>query len=418
MNIKDELLKLKNKIIRKSLKKEDLEGELQTTIDSDVMEKLLAGISVGVREGTVTPFSEVLSKHIQSKYSSPIDLDSKVEKFINWYFENMVKGNYTDVGEYYEPREMRNFIEKIAVWYELRYPDYEINRLMPCSGQEQIWVNDIMFKNNKYINTLLDKDSDINELDWYEFYNASAFIKSLPYEEKYFFSKPKYADIVYLNRHAHLHLTKNGIVEMSELVGAWTNLVVKDEELKGLQAKKVVELFKERGIELPSDNELEKTIEYVDNWTYQKEEMLNCAMYRIIERGGNRIGPRRAFLFAKEFGRNIDIPMMYAVDYSDPGLRLFINEYIKSGGSKDLKCYVGYFSNIDKREKLDTISIQKLILTQSNNAATFYTSEEDELHQKLVNALASQIDQKIVRKEEVKRLRLERKLERNKNNNR
>ena len=30
-------------------------------------------------------------------------------------------------------------------------------------------------------------------------------------------------------------------------------------------------------------------------------------MYRIIERGGNRMGPRRGFLFAKEFGRNIDI---------------------------------------------------------------------------------------------------------------
>ena len=38
---------------------------------------------------------------------------------------------------------------------------------------------------------------------------------------------------------------------------------------------------------------------------------LNCVMYRIIERGGNRIGPRRGFLFAKEFGRNIDIPMIF-----------------------------------------------------------------------------------------------------------
>lgn len=32
-------------------------------------------------------------------------------------------------------------------------------------------------------------------------------------------------------------------------------------------------------------------------------------MYRIIERGGNRIGPKRAFLFAKEFGRDIRIPV-------------------------------------------------------------------------------------------------------------
>ena len=67
-----------------------------------------------------------------------------------------------------------------------------------------------------------------------------------------------------------------------------------------------------------------------ENKTYQKEEMLNCVMYRIIERGGNRIGPRRAFLFAKEFGRNIDIPMIYGVDSSEPGLRNFMNEYINS----------------------------------------------------------------------------------------
>ena len=58
-------------------------------------------------------------------------------------------------------------------------------------------------------------------------------------------------------------------------------------------------------------------------------------MYRIIERGGNRFGPRRAFLFAKEFGRNIDVPMMYGVDTSDPGLRYFMNEYLKAGGNPE-----------------------------------------------------------------------------------
>jgi hypothetical protein len=44
-------------------------------------------------------------------------LDDKVDEFISWYYENMVKGYYTDIGEYYEPIEMRNTIEKMAVWY-------------------------------------------------------------------------------------------------------------------------------------------------------------------------------------------------------------------------------------------------------------------------------------------------------------
>lgn len=351
--------------------------------------------------------------------STLIDLDAKVDEFIDWYFENMVKGNYTDIGEYHAPREMRDLIEKIAVWYELRYPSYEINRLMPGSGQEQINVNDVMFKNNPYVNELLDENSDAKELDWNDFYNTNVFMKSLPWEERCYFTKPRYRNIVYLNpnsRVAHLHLTKNGFVEMAEDVTGYTESVIKDEELTGLNVRDVVKLFQEKGIELPENNELEKTINEANKWIQQKEGILDCAMYRIIERGGNRIGPRRAFLFAKEFGRNIDIPMMYAVDRSDPGLRLFMNEYIKSGGSKDLECYVGYFSRASKKEKLDTVTIQDLILTLWNNAATFYTPEEDELHQRLVNAIASQVDQEVVKQEEVKRLRLERKLEKSRIN--
>ena len=351
--------------------------------------------------------------------STLIDLDARVDEFIDWYFENMVKGNYTDIREYHAPREMRDLIEKIAVWYELRYPSYEINRLMPGSGQEQINVNDVMFKNNPYVNELLDENSDAKELDWNDFYNTNVFMKSLPWEERCYFTKPRYRNIVYLNpnsRVAHLHLTKNGFVEMAEDVTGYTESVIKDEELTGLNVRDVVKLFQEKGIELPENNELEKTINEANKWIQQKEGILDCAMYRIIERGGNRIGPRRAFLFAKEFGRNIDIPMMYAVDRSDPGLRLFMNEYIKSGGSKDLECYVGYFSRASKKEKLDTVTIQDLILTLWNDAATFYTPEEDELHQRLVNAIASQVDQEVVKQEEVKRLRLERKLEKSRIN--
>ena len=348
-----------------------------------------------------------------------IDLDDKVDAFIDWYFKNMVKGHYTDIGEYHKPKDMRNFIEKMAVWYELRYPDYEINRLMHCCGREQININDVMFRNNPYVNDLLDDESDTKELDWDEFYNTNVFMKSLSWEERCYFTKPRYRDIVYLSpnsRSAHLHLTKNGFIEVAKDITAYTNSIIKDEELQGLNVRKVTELFKEKGIKLPENNEVEKAIKDADNWIYQKEEMLNCVMYRIIERGGNRIGPRRAFLFAKEFGRNIDISMMYAVDRSDPGLRLFMNEYIKAGGSKDLECYIGYFSRASKKEKVDTISIQELILTQNNNAATFYTPEEDELHQRFVNAIASQVDQEVVKQEEVKRLRLERKLEKSRIN--
>lgn len=364
MNIKDELLKFRTKIIG---------------IDKD------------------------RSSYKIDSSNTLIDLDDKVDAFIRWYYENSVKGEYTDIGEYRLPIEMKNLIEKIAVWYELRYPDYEINKLMYCCGQEEISINDIMFKEND----VFSENTDIKKLDWSDFYNTNVFIKSLPWDERRYFVEPKYNDIVYLNPNyggVHFHLTKNGFVEMSEGMTIYTKSIIKDEELQGKHIREVIDLFRKKGIELPENNELEKTIKYADNWIYQKEEILNCVMYRIIERGGNRIGPRRAFLFAKEFGRNIDIPMMYAVDYSDPGLRLFMNEYLKAGGSKNLKCYVGYFFRTNKTEKLDTISVQDLILTQNNDAVSFYTSEEHELHQMLANAIANHVKQ-----EEVKKLRLQRK---------
>lgn len=63
-----------------------------------------------------------------SKGANQIDLDDKVDAFLDWYFKNMVQGHYSKSGEYHKRKEMKDLIEKMAVWYELRYPDYEVNR--------------------------------------------------------------------------------------------------------------------------------------------------------------------------------------------------------------------------------------------------------------------------------------------------
>lgn len=384
----------------------------------DKRRKMLADFKE-FRKGNIS-LGEVIANHFSEQYS--YDLDEKVDKFIKWYTENMVKGQCTDIEEYLQPKRMKNFIEKMAVWYELRYPDYEINRLMYCGDSEEKNINEEMFINNPLTHGMINGYGNIwsqwservlSGMQWDEFYNAKAFINSLSEEEHYFLLAPKYQDLVCIDRTTHLHLTSKGIVKEAEGFRIYTKYKLEDDELKGMHIKDVVELLKNKDIPLPSNNELEESIKEVEMLVHQKEEMLNCIMYRIIERGEDRIGPRRAFLFAKEFKRNIDIPMMYGVDYSDPGLRMFVNEYIKAGGSKDLECYVGYFSRTNKNEKLDTITIQELI----RNLATKYTPEEDELHQRLINVFATQLNHEKLKKEEVQKLRLERKLEKSRKNN-
>ena len=55
----------------------------------------------------------------RDKHNPPIVLDDKVDKFIEWYYQNEVKGKQTDIGEYSSPIEMRNFIETLAVCMSL-----------------------------------------------------------------------------------------------------------------------------------------------------------------------------------------------------------------------------------------------------------------------------------------------------------
>ena len=199
MSTKEYLLELKKKVLsRKDKLKENETEEISEVIDN------------------------IVNKNIETndkEVNKTINLDDLVDEYIKWYYKNMVKGNYTDIGEYNQPRKMRNLIEKIAVWYELRYPEYEINRLMRCSGQEDNSVNDNMFRNNIYINDIYDTDDITRELEWSEFYNANAFIKSLPCTERYLFSKPMYNKSLYLSPSPfNIYFTKNGIVERAENV--------------------------------------------------------------------------------------------------------------------------------------------------------------------------------------------------------
>ena len=335
--------------------------------------------------------------------ASNYSLDGKVDEFIKWYDEEFVKGHYTNHGEFRVPKDMRNIIEKMAVWYEIRYPEYEVSRKYPGSSYENKKVNEIFIQKNvaiKEIEELLDGKEkecffdEMNMLEWSNILSAKAFLHSLTWEEKWFLARPKYRDLVYLNkdeRTDHFHLSAKGRVEGCEVVKSVIRRNIEYYDFKGWHITDVINYFKEYGIELPENNEIESAIKDYNNRCMLKEKFLDAVMYRIIERGGNRIGPRRAFMFAQEFNRNIDIPMAYGVDYSDPGLRGFINEYIKAGGRRDLKCLVGYGSRARENEPLAVVSVEEMLGSISANCIDKYTKEESGLHQRLINSLSAQL---------------------------
>ena len=149
MSLKDGLKKLRNELSGKSNQPSTSRTTVVKSQLTEEEEKMMFESVGKFREGFKSPVAEAMANHFASIRN--VNLDAKVDNFIDWYFENMVKGHYTDIGEFHKPNDMRNFIEKMAVWYELRYPDYEINRLMPGSNQERTIISNVMFNNNTII---------------------------------------------------------------------------------------------------------------------------------------------------------------------------------------------------------------------------------------------------------------------------
>ena len=170
-----------------------------------------------------------------------------------------------------------------------------------------------------------------------------------------------YKQLIYINLSTHLHLSQDGFVIGAEGIEGYADHKISSEELKEKHISEVVLLFKERGIVLPNGNELESELIRTELLKVIREELLECVMYRIIELGGKIAGPRRALLFAQEFGTDIDIPMMYGVDSSDKELKDFIITYINAGGHDDLECYVDYLSRIHRFQRVNTITVRSLL---------------------------------------------------------
>lgn len=410
MNLKEELQKLKNKLLAKN-----------DNVQSDERPYKVLATFEEIKEMEKQYYKEKNGISTESlSYSFSSSLNAKVEKFIKWYKDNMYENFFDNT-----PEEVRNFIEKMAVWYELRYSDNGvIDMLYEWESSRQ---NYLMFNENTYINktneeldVLLNNNPSkeiFNYLEWDKFYNTRVFIDSLHEYEKELLRKPKYFWHIDYNG-ISLYLTAKGTIERARKFYFGVDKF-DYKKLIGMNIKEALVVLKK---EYPHRDEYEvmKRIKDYDNQCKFKEELLDCVMYRIMERGQNRVAAYRAFLFAKEFNRNIDIPLQYGLARVDVDLKKFIFEYLNAGGNKNLVCYPNYYSRESKFEKLDTITIQEIIDKYYKEWYEEPEKEEEttdnsvELKQRLVNVLAGSINQEELQREKVKQLRLERKLEKSK----
>ena len=393
MNLKEELQKLKNKLLEK-----------KDNVQSDERPYKVLATFEELKEMEKQYYKEkngIISESLSESFSE--SLNDKVDSFIKWYTKSYYHGYH------YEgtPDEIRNFIEKMAVWYELRYPDYSLLNILYYRKMNA--KNNCMFNDNPYINkvseelnVLLDNNQSkeiFKYIEWREFYNTKTFINSLTDDEKFYLRKPKYPKSIILGGPIFELSSKGTITSIHH--GYWLTDKIDCKTLEGKNIKEAFKILKDH-IFYSDVKELEKQIEKYDNHCKFKNGLLDSIMYRIIERGRNRIGCYRAFLFAKEFNRNIDIPMQYGLGGKGNYSKEFIKEYLNAGGKENLICYDGYILNDTK--KVSTIDLKEII--------DIITKEE--LKERLVSVLANRMNSEELQQEKVKQLRLERKLEKSK----
>ncbi len=318
----------------------------------------------------------------------------KIDNFLSWYATVLPSWNEKIKVEE-EVKSMMNFIEKVAVWYELRYPNFTI--FGNTEGLVNDWANLAMFEENPYINDLLGEDSVVNDLDWSEFYNTKSFINNLCFKERKYFARPNYGKYILINGY-HLELSKTGRVLSFDGLDHYK---LKKNEVNGKDVKEVVALLKEKEIISPTGNEIDKEIQIYEGKKERKSKMLDAIMYRIIERGDTySIGARRGLLFAKEFKLDLLIPITYEIAL---GNDRYIDVFLRAANrnselEESIRCLLALF-----KPEYNEKDVDEMLKTKEEKR------QEKQLQQRLVNILATKADND-KDKEDIKVLRIQRKL--------
>ena len=312
------------------------------------------------------------------KFNQSVDLNKRIDMFYDWFLNSKMCGYYNI--------DIKELISKLASWYEMRYSDSTLNEML-SSGKIDNY-NCFNFNRNKYIHDNFNDDSDVYFLELSKTLDFGFFIKSLSDNEKVIFKKKKLSVNFTKDNYGNTYfLTPNGFIE--SILDCNDSFLLNKCD-RSTHITDVVG-FSEGSIDVYINATKERykgAVMSCYKSAFIRKEVLNCAMYQMLLNNNTEYGTMRALLFAKEFGLDIDIPMIYGVE-RDNYIRQEINFYLKFGGSKDLVCYRNYFDERYKNgeEPLEMDSIADMIRKYNG----WYTEEEKYLQQELCNVLASKV---------------------------
>lgn len=235
-------------------------------------------------------------------------------------------------------QDIRDFIEKMSVWFELRYPDSEIKKVFGSINTEVDITTEIFYNNPNLADILKNSMTEI-DLKWHDFYNYDAFYASLSEEEKSFLKEPCYPGLLYLykGRPEHIHVFDDGLINIEEYTEAYNSQDITFLYYKTVSVDQFIEYFKKQGKTLPSNSEVISAQNSYDNQNKLRNNIIECVMYRIMMRGDRKESSlRRAYLFAKEFCTlEIEFLADYAVVYQDLELLRFMRKDLGSAKIED-----------------------------------------------------------------------------------
>ncbi len=294
-----------------------------------------------------------------------VNIDKKIDELDKEYCETLKKAGYTNIKD--ERENYINFTTKMSFWYEMKFTDPQV-------------YNIFMNKNLKLQAEFFASSDDA-------IYDTSSFINKYIPNEKHMLKKATYPKIIYFIDKQYLEISPKGIIKHAHNFDNKKHR----QAFVGKHITEVPSIAKQLGIEFNEESIKSEIDKYKTNIKL-REIILDTIMYKIIKHGGIRIGPRRALLFTKEFNRNIDFPMQYAIDTTDANDITLIKIYLNNGGKKNLELFINYFCEGIENIMFDKITIKEYIKHFASDDIDFYTKEELEnykkdLYQRMVNSL-------------------------------